>query len=307
MYFTFGAPWFLLLLLLIPCFFICREHQRVFYFSRVDWLGKESPFFSWEPWLKVLIFSLMVLALAEPFIYTDEASRTRKGRDLVLAIDASGSMSQSGFDSKDRFRTKYETTIALAKAFAQHRFDDNMGAVVFGTFAYTASPLTYDLKSLSYLLEMTTVGIAGESTAIGDALIQSLRTLTFGDAKHKVIILLTDGHHNAGKHSPKEAVHKAKQAGVRIYTIGIGSPQDYDAALLETIAKETGGTHYSATDAETLQAVFHDIDTLEPSPVRSENYLNKKLLIFLPLLLAGGLLLFWILRDTSILPRREMP
>jgi len=297
MHFTFGSPWFLLLLLLIPCFFWCREHSRTFYFSKPEWMGKESPLFSWEPWFKILIFSLMVFALAEPFVYESEGNQMRKGRDLILAIDASGSMAQSGFDAKDRFKTKYKTTIELAKAFTQKRFDDNMGVVIFGTFAYTASPLTYDLKTLEYLLEMTNVGIAGESTAIGDAIMQSLRTLGFGEAKQKAIILLTDGYHNAGKSSPKAAVEKAKKTGVRIYTIGIGSKRDYDAALLETMAKETGGKSYAADNAEALEEVFTEISTLEPSQIRGENYLNKQLLIFLPLILAGTLLLIWIFRQ----------
>ena len=297
MHFTFGAPWFLLLLLLIPCFFWCREHNRLFYFSKPEWLGRDSTFFSWEPWLKILVFSLMVFALAEPFVYTGNGNQTRKGRDLVLALDASGSMAQSGFDAKERFRTKYESTVALAKAFTQKRFDDNMGVVIFGTFAYTASPLTYDLETLSYLLDMTNVGIAGESTAIGDAIMQSLRTLSFGEAKYKAVILITDGRHNAGKTSPKEAVEEAKASGVRIYTIGIGQKSDYDAALLETMAKETGGKSYSAASAETLKEVFDEISALEPSQIRGETYLNKRLLIFLPLLLAGGVLLWWVFRE----------
>jgi len=297
MHFTFGTPWFLLLLLLIPCFFWCREHNRLFYFSKPEWLGRESAFFSWEPWLKILVFSLMVFALAEPFVYTGNGNQTRKGRDLVLALDASGSMAQSGFDAKERFRTKYESTVALAKAFTQKRFDDNMGVVIFGTFAYTASPLTYDLETLGYLLDMTNVGIAGESTAIGDAIMQSLRTLSFGEAKHKAVILITDGRHNAGKTSPKEAVEEAKASNVRIYTIGIGQKSDYDAALLETMAKETRGKSYSAASAETLKEVFDEISALEPSQIRGETYLNKRLLIFLPLLLAGGVLLWWIFRE----------
>jgi len=298
MHFTFGSPAFLLLLLLIPCFFWCREYNRKFYFSKPEWIGRENPLFSREAWLKILIYTLMVIALTKPFVYESEGNDLKKGRDLILAIDASGSMAQSGFDAKDRFRTKYETTLDLAKTFTRKRFDDNMGVVIFGTFAYTASPLTYDLESLAFLLGMTTVGIAGESTAIGDAIMQSLRTLSFGQAKEKAIILLTDGYHNAGRISPKEAVARAKEKGVRIYTIGIGSKSDYDAALLETIAKETGARSYSAADAETLKAVFAQIDALEPSEIRGENYLGKRVLIFLPLLLAGTLLLLWIFRTT---------
>ncbi|MCB4744159.1 MAG: VWA domain-containing protein [Sulfurovum sp.] len=295
MHFTFGSPWFLLFLLLIPCLLWCRTHKRIFYFSKPEWLGKEHPFFSWETWFKILIFTLMIIGLSEPFIYESKENNHKRGRDLILAIDASGSMAQSNFGTERYFRTKYATTISLAKTFVQERFDDNIGVVIFGTFAYTASPLTYDLEALSYLLDMTNVGIAGESTAIGDAIIQSLRTLHFGNAKHKVIILLTDGYHNAGEHAPKEAVEKAKKTGVRIYTIGIGNKQDYDATLLEKIAKETKGKHYSASNAETLKAIFTEISKLEPSKIRSENYLNKKLLIFIPLLLASILLLMWIL------------
>jgi len=296
MYFMFGSPWAFLLLLLLPCFFLCREHSRRYYFPRLKWAGREYPLFSWEMWLKVLIFMLMVTAMAKPFVYDSIASSHKKGRNLVLAIDASGSMAQSGFDTKDRFKSKYETTLDLAQAFTRNRLDDNIGVVVFGTFAYTASPLTYDLAALGKLLKMTTVGIAGESTAIGDALMQAMRTLSFGKAKSKVIVLLTDGFHNAGKHSPKEAVALAKKQGIRIYTIGIGSKRDYDAALLETIAKTTGGKSYSAASAESLKKVFNEIAALEPSNIRGENYLNKRLLIAPPLLAALVLLLLWLYR-----------
>jgi Ca-activated chloride channel family protein len=237
----------------------------------------------------------MVLALAKPFVYDARIDQHKKGRDLILAIDASGSMGQSGFHLKDRFKTKYSVTTELSKDFASKRFDDNMGVVVFGTFAYTASPLTYDLESLSYLLEMTNVGLAGESTALGDAIMQSIRTLSFGEAKNKAIILLTDGYHNAGKSSPKEAVKKAKILGVKIYTIGIGKRSDYDASLLETIAKETGAKSYAAASNEALGKIYEEINTLEPSAIRSENYLNQRLLIFYPLGLAFLLLLVWIL------------
>ena len=297
MQFIFGSPYFFLLLLLLPCFLWCKQYNKHFFFPKLHWVTKESPFLSWEPWLKILIFSLMVIALAKPFIYDAAGNNVKKGRDLILAIDASGSMAQSGFNSEDRFKNKYETTIALSKAFTQERFDDNMGAVVFGTFAYTASPLTYDLDALGFLLDMTNVGIAGESTAIGDAIMQSIHTLSFGEAKNKAIILLTDGYHNAGRTSPKEAVKNAKNLGIKIYTIGIGGKSDYDTKLLEAIAKESGGISYTATSAEALNKVYQKINTLEPSTIRGENYLNQKLLIFFPLGLAFLLILLWVLSE----------
>ena len=295
MNFTFEMPSILLLLLLIPCFFWCKRYNRLFYFSKLEWISKESPLFSFEPWLKVLLFGLMVIALARPIVYSSSSNLNKKGRDLILAIDASGSMAQSGFDKQEQFKTKYETTLMLSEDFIKKRHDDNMGLVIFGTFAYTASPLTYDLEALNYLLQMTTVAIAGESTAIGDAIMQSIRTLNFGEAKEKVIVLLSDGYHNAGEHSPQQAVERAKELGIKIYTIGIGKKSDYDVALLQTIAKETNAKSFSASSTDELKKVYTKIEELEPSPIRSENYLNQKLLITFPLLIVFALLLLWVL------------
>ncbi len=294
MHFSFASPTFLLLLLLLPCFLWCKQYNKPYYFSKLSWITRQSPLLSWEPWLKMALFTLMVFALAKPFVYDASSNQHKKGRDLILAIDASGSMAQSGFDKKNRLKTKYDITLALSQDFIKKRFDDNMGIVVFGTFAYTASPLTYDLDALSYLLEMTNVGLAGESTAIGDAIMQSIRTLSFSEAKNKAIILLTDGHHNAGQISPKEAVKKAKALGIKIYTIGIGKKSDYDVALLETIAKQSGAKSFSASSAKALSQIYKEINLLEPSAIRSENYLKQRLLILAPLLLVFFLLLLWV-------------
>lgn len=295
MHFTFGSPFLLVLLLLLPCFLWCKQYSKPYYFPKLSWVTRQSPLFSWEPWLKMALFALMVFALAKPFVYDAHSDQHRKGRDLILAIDASGSMGQSGFHLKDRFKTKYTITTELSRDFISKRFDDNMGVVVFGTFAYTASPLTYDLESLSHLLELTNVGLAGESTALGDAIMQAIRTLSFGEAKNKAIILLTDGYHNSGKRSPEEAVKKAKALGVKIYTIGIGKRSDYDAPLLETIARETGGKSYAAVSNEALAKIYEEINGLEPSAIRSENYLNQRLLVLYPLGLVFILLLLWVL------------
>ena len=295
MYFDFGSALFFLLLLLLPCFLWCKQHSKIFYFPKLSWVQRESPWLSWEPWLKMLLFSLMVFALAKPFVYDASSNLHKKGRDLILALDASGSMAQSGFDTKNRFKPKFTTTIELASDFIANRYDDNMGIVIFGTFAYSASPLTYDLASLTHLLKMTNVGIAGESTAIGDAIMQSLRTLGFGEADNKVVVLLTDGYHNAGQTSPKAAVKNAKSQGVKVYTIGLGKTSEYDVGLLKTIAKETGAKHYAAASAEALTEVYSAIDKLEPSPIRSEHFLNQKLLIVFPLGIVFMLLLTWTL------------
>ena len=301
MNFTFATPYFLLLLLLTPCLFWCKIHNKLFYFPKIEWISKESSLFSFEPWIKVLLFTLMVIALAKPISYKSSTNLHKNGRDLILALDASGSMAQSGFDSQDRFKTKYRTLLELSEEFIKNRHSDNMGVVIFGTFAYTASPLTYDLEALNYLLQLTTVAIAGESTAIGDAIMQSIYTLSFGEAKERAIILITDGYHNAGQNSPKEAVEKAKELGIKIYTIGVGNKRDYDVALLKTIAKETNAKSFSASSNNELESIYREIEILEPSPIRSESYLNQKLLITTPLFLAFMVLFIWVLYQ-----KREM-
>lgn len=288
MHLTFGAPWFLLLLPLALCFRLCPPEAARFYFSKTEWLGRRLQIFSRQFLLDMLFFSLLIFALADPFVYEKHAVNTRKGRDLVLVLDASGSMAQRGFDGRDA--SKFDTLLLLAQHFIARRGDDNVGVVLFGTFAYTAVPLTYDRRALHYLLGTLTTGLAGESTAIGDALMQALRTLDAGDAKRKAIVLFTDGRHNAGAHSPKEAVKAAQKAGVRIYTVGIGETRDYDAALLTRIASETEAKSFGAKDADALEAVFSELDTLEPSPIRSERYLGKRSLVWLAVLAALTLL-----------------
>lgn len=296
MQFSLMYPMALVLLLLLPCFVWCKLKAEILYFSKPDWLPKQS--FAWDNltlWL-MAIYSLLVIALAYPFSYEAEAANQKKGRDLVLVLDTSGSMAERGFDPDNRELSRYEVSTALAKAFIRNRFDDNIGLVVFGTYAYTASPLTYDLQALSEMFDlMSDVGIAGESTAIGDALMQGLLTLQAGEALSQALILLTDGKHNAGKHAPRQAVAAAKEQGIKIYTIGIGQKGALDSGMLETIASESGAKSFIATNQQQLEAVYQIIDELEPSPIRSEHYLNRVSLFVYPLLVAclGLLTLLW--------------
>jgi len=282
--------------LLLPCFILCKIKAKILYFSKPEWLPKQS--FAWDNLLllAMLIYILLVLALASPFSYRSSLASEKKGRDLVLLLDTSGSMGERGFNRSDKAQNKYEISVTLAKAFIAKRHDDNIGLVVFGTYAFSASPLTYDLKALSEMFYlMSDVGIAGISTAIGDALMQGLRTLEGGEAKSKVLILLTDGKHNAGKNSPHQAVTLAKERGVKVYTIGIGKKGDYDEELLSTIAKESGAKSFFASTSNELEDVYEEIEELEPSDIRSEQYFNKEEYFVYPLFLAllGLALLLW--------------
>ncbi len=297
MHFSFLYPYALLLLLLLPCFVWCRKKAQIIYFPKEEWLPKQS--FAWDNLLlwTMAIYTLLVIALASPFYYSSKSSSHKKGRDLVLVLDTSGSMAERGFNKENPSLSKYDTSVDLAKAFIKNRHDDNVGLVVFGTFAFTASPLTYDLEALVEMFDlMSSVGIAGTSTAIGDALVEGIKSLKAGEAKSKVLILLTDGVHNAGEHSPRQAVALAQEQGVKVYTIGIGKKSDYDVPLLKSIAKDSGAKSFFCQNSDELKEVYEEIAKLEPSPIRSEEYLNQVSLFLYPLALAMGLLLLLILR-----------
>ncbi len=291
MQFSFEYPYFLLLLPLVLCFITCKKNTSTRYLPRLDWIPKKQRLFNINTLLKIVIFSLGIFALSAPFTYDAITPSQKHGRDIVLALDTSGSMRELGFSKKDEKKSKFELLQTLAADFIDKRVSDNIGVVAFGTFAYSASPVTYDHQSLKELLAMLEVEIAGKNTAIGEAITQSITTLKFAEANEKIIIMITDGISNAGAISIKQAVEIAKKEQIKIYTIGLG--KEFDKVILETIATETKGKAFSAKNAEELTSVYSEIDSLNPSKIRSEQYMHKNVLFpfFLALALA---LFFWL-------------
>ncbi len=201
-----------------------------------------------------------------------------------------------GFDMDGK--SKFQRVLELSKDFLKKRFDDNIGVVVFGSFAYIASPVTYDLKALNFILDYLDTSIAGNSTAIGEAIYQSIKALEKSNAKNKVIVLLTDGYHNSGQISPKEATKLAKEKNIKIYAIGIGD--EFDKELLQKIASKTKGKMFTAKNSEDLKNIFDELNTLEKSPIRSGNYINKKELFIFPLSIALFLILYYIIKNRRL-------
>ena len=230
--------------------------------------------------------------MASPISYDSQNSQQRKGRDLVFTLDTSGSMDESGYSQQNAQKSKFEILQNLITKFVKKRFDDNVGVVVFGSYAFSPVPITYDMNSLLFMLDFLEVGMAGNSTAIGDGIARSLELLKKSKAKNKVIVLITDGYQNSGSTKIKDAVKSAKGQHIKIYTIGIGKDGDYDKKLLKKIAKDTNGLMFSAKDEEALQAVYAKLNTLEPSAIRSQHYLNKQMLFTYPLTFAILLLLY---------------
>ncbi len=300
MQYSFEYPYFLLLLLILPCFFICLKSDTSVYFSRVDWFGTGSKISSINQLLLSLIFILLVLGLCSPISFSSISPNKKSGRDIVLAIDSSGSMVENGFNKDDRLVSKYDTVIDIVDKFLDTRNSDNIGISIFGTFGFLASPITYDLNTLKVMLHNTSANIAGQNTAIGEGLQVALDAFKISKSKNKVIILLTDGFHNSGSISPSQAVNIAKVEGVKIYTIGIGSNDGFDNDLLQTIASGTNAKSFSAVDSKDLKVVFEQLDKLEPSDIKSPIYLDKNMLYVYPLGVAFALIGLFLYRGRYV-------
>jgi Ca-activated chloride channel family protein len=294
MYYIFEQPYFLLFLPFVFCFIYCKKTTKKEYLPKLEWIPQKNRFINLQTVLKITIFALSIIALSSPISYDAVTPSKKYGRDIVLALDSSGSMRESGFSSTDEDKSKFELLQEIVSDFIDQRVNDNIGVVVFGTFAYSASPVTYDHESLKELLSMLEVEIAGKNTAIGEAIVQSIRTLKFAEAENRVIVLVTDGMNNSGSISVKQAVEMAQKEKVKIYTIGLGQKKDFDVQLLQKIASNTMGKSYAAKNAAKLKEVYEEIDSLNPSKIRSEQYLNKKILFVYPLFIAL-LLSFWLL------------
>ncbi|MFH1948586.1 MAG: VWA domain-containing protein [Pseudomonadota bacterium] len=302
-YYTFEYPYLIFLLLpLIYCLYKCKEYMKPIYFVHLQFMHAKKGFLKLEWIVKILIFIFLSVALSSPIVIDRFDPQNRAGKDIVLAIDASGSMNSSGYDGGDDFSngqrlSRFELTKIIAKEFINARVSDNVGIVLYGDFAFIASPITYEKEIVSQMLEYLTQGMAGQNTAIGEALSMSVRAFKYSKAKTKIVILLSDGEHNSGAISPKEALVLVKEQNIKIYTIAMGNKGEADEALLETIAKESGGEFFSAANAKELQEVYAKIDALESSKIKSQEHTLKEYYYQILVALALALLLFLIFRE----------
>jgi len=285
----------LVLLLLLPilyCLYKCREEIVKRVFVHLELFRLKRPRFWVQDLLKLLIALLLLISLASPVLIDKSNPLNRKGIDIVLSIDASGSMRASGL-SETR-ETRFETVQRVVRGFISKRLNDNVGVVLFGDYAFIASPVTYEKEIVSEMVSYLQTGMAGDNTAIGEGIEQSIRALSFSKAKSQVIILLSDGEHNSGRISPKDAVKIAQERNIKIYTIAVGD--SFDPALLREIASQTGGKSYAAVNEDELKEVYEEINTMESSQIKSQQFLKKEYYYQYVLTLVFFLLSFYILR-----------
>lgn len=241
----------------------------------------------------ILVWALVVLALARPERLGEPVEITKAARDLVLAIDVSGSMDTSDFAAPDGTLTQRLAAVReVVRDFLAKRNDDRLALIVFGDRAFLQAPLTGDLRTIIDLLDQTEVGMAGARTALGDAIGLAIRTFEASEVDERLLILLSDGSDTASRMDPVNAAEIAKGEGVEIHTIGVGDPAAsgearLDIATLEDIAARTGGAYYFASDQDGLQRVYERIDALNPKVTNVLSYRPRQALAHWPLGLAG--------------------
>ena len=232
----------------------------------------------WHIGVACAAWLLLVGAAARPQQPAPPQAMHHTGRALMLAVDCSGSMAIEDMRFADRIVSRFATVKAIAARFIEQRSGDDVGLILFGTHAYLLTPMTFDVDTVAKQMDGAAIGLAGRETAIGDAIVLAVKHLSALPARARVLVLLTDGVNTAGNVVPLEAAQLAKSAGVRIYTIGIGSnaqpigffgmqlpaSNELDLQVLTKISDETGGRFFRASDADQLAAAYHTIDALEP-------------------------------------------
>lgn len=237
--------------------------------------------------LRCLAIALIVLAFARPQEGRKRTEIVSPGVDIVLSIDTSGSMKALDFKKEDQPVDRLAIVKDVVTEFVKEREYDRIGMVAFGEEAFTQCPLTLDHDILLNFLDKLKIGIAGDSTSIGNAIGIAVKRLKDVKSKSKVIILLTDGINNAGEITPLQAAEIAKTYGIKIYTIGVGTTgkapflvdsffgsryvyQDVklDEETLKTIAEKTGGKFFRATNTDALKKIYQQIDQMETTEVK---------------------------------------
>jgi Ca-activated chloride channel family protein len=295
----FAYPWCLLALTVIPLLVSFRIRRRgrepALRFPELSPLSALTPSLwariAWLPFaLRMLAIALLVIALARPQRGAAGEEIVAEGVDIMLVIDVSSSMLAEDFRPNNRLHVAKE----VVADFIQRRDNDRLGMVVFARHALTKTPLTLDHDILLTQLEDVAIGIVPDGTAIGNAIASGVNRIKDSDAKSKLMILLTDGENTAGEIDPLTAARLAKTFGVKIYTVGVGRgglvPYPFrdplygvvyqnveipiDEETLTKIADATGARFFRARDAQSLKAVYEEIDTLERTEIEQVQYVR---------------------------------
>jgi Ca-activated chloride channel homolog len=274
----------------------------------------------WRQWLSLLAWILLVLAASRPQWLGEAIAIPVSGRDLMLAVDLSDSMRTGDFKIEGKQVNRLYATRLVASDFIERRRGDRLGLILFGTQAYLQAPLTFDSKTVNRLLQEAAIGLAGERTAIGDAIGLALKRLDLESDNSQVLVLMTDGANTAGEVTPLKAAQIAAERGLKIYTIGIGADEQIESSwfglrrvnpssqldekTLREIAQITGGRYFRARDSEELANIYRLLDELEPVPRDTDHLRPVRPLFMWPLAIA--LFIVTLLVAPRLWPERRL-
>jgi Ca-activated chloride channel family protein len=300
----FTMPWAFLLLLapavirwLAPPHRESRDSLQVPYFQRLVALSGETPRtgasirqrLTIQALASLLGWCLLVGALAGPEWVGEPVKLEKTARDLMLALDLSGSMDATDFRDASGVQTnRLRAAKDVLEEFVAGREGDRLGLIVFGNAAYLQAPFTDDHETWLTLLDESIVNMAGPSTALGDAIGLSIAHFRQSKTENRVLIVLTDGNDTGSRVPPLDAAEVAKVEGVTIYTVAVGDPatvgeEALDMETLEAVARTTGGDSFVATNREALRETYQRIDALEPASYDSLSYRPRTAMFHVPL------------------------
>ena len=328
--FEFAWPWIFLLLplpwllrALLPAADSGEAALKVSFLGDLEELARRKARATMPSWRQqtpyLLLWLLLLIAAARPQWLGEPLPIAASGRDLLVAVDVSGSMDYPDMQWQNEDVTRLDLVKNLLGDFLENREGDRVGLILFGSQAYLQAPLTFDRRTVRTWLDEARIGIAGKNTAIGDAIGLALKRLRQRPAQSRVLVLVTDGANNGGQIDPLTAARLAAEEGVKIYPIGIGAdPEksslqglfgtnpgiDLDEPALQEIAKITGGQYFRARDGKELSDIKDSLDQLEPVAQQPTQARPAQSLYSWPL--AGALLLSVLLVIRELWPNNPM-
>jgi Ca-activated chloride channel family protein len=244
-----------------------------------------------------LVWLVIIVALAKPQLIGEPITKELSQREILIAVDLSGSMSTRDFEGVDGKKIdRLEAVKMVLDDFFAKRKGEKIGLILFGNAAFVQSPFTQDLEALKHLLSELQVGMAGPQTMIGDGIALGVKVFQESNVTDRMLILMSDGDDTGSKVPPKTAAKLAAQNGVTIHAIAVGDPQNagehpMDTLTLKEIAEKTGGKFYYAWNRKELEEIYQEIDKLTPKKVEELSYRPVEELFFYPL--GAGLLLMF--------------
>jgi Ca-activated chloride channel family protein len=253
--------------------------------SRKAALIKKRNIVSWTG--LIIIWILMIVTISSPQLVGKPEIKVKTSRNFLVVADISFSMAQKDWTIDGEKVSRWIAVKNVMHDFISKRQGDRMGLIFFGSSAYVQVPFTPDLNTVEMLLEEADVGMAGQMTNIGKAIVKGIEMFDNDSITTKVMLVLTDGVDSGTEILPLDAADLAKNDSIRIYTVGIGDPSvatsDLDEKTLEQIAEFTDAKYFRAIDSEKLQEIYSELDKLEPIEYEEENYKPRTLLYYYPL------------------------